>query len=256
MEHSITKCVVVARLHPALKTWSSSLTSDSDLTIRSFAIGQAASRKIQPLSRLTALPHAILPARPAAGGIRLLARAALRVRRAVRCSGERGTQGAETNLHSDTHCFGPSHARPQHAFILPEDLRPCKLVGSGAWGVVLCCTTGGGAMVAVKKIQSDTGHALQRSLREVRAAGLGAWRALHRLRWAHRRCGRCCSCASCGTPTSSARRTSTCPQTFPQRRMRAARRPRRQPLVLTTFSFACLTIPLIWPGSSTPARKC
>jgi len=171
-----------------------------------------------------------LPARPAGGGIQFLARAALRVRRAVRCSGERGTQtlrGPKPTYTATRTVLGPSHARPQHAFILPEDLRPCKLVGRGAWGVVLCCTTDGGAMVAVKKIQSDTGHALQRSLREVRAAGLGAWRALHRLRWAHRHCGRCCSCASCGTPTSSAPRTSTCPQTFPQRRMRGARRPRR-----------------------------
>ena len=70
----------------------------------------------------------------------------------------------------------PSHARLQHTFILPEDLRPRKLVGSGISGVVLCCTTDSGAMVAVKKIHSDTDHALQRSLREVLpVAGLHIW---------------------------------------------------------------------------------
>ena len=56
---------------------------------------------------------------------------------------------------------------PQHAFILPEELRPVKLVGSGTAGVVLCCADAGGDMVAVKKIISDSDRAFQRSLREV-----------------------------------------------------------------------------------------
>ena len=60
--------------------------------------------------------------------------------------------------------------RSQHGFILPENLRPCRLIGNGTAGVVLCCKTERGAMVAVKKIRSDTEHGLQRSLREV---GLG-----------------------------------------------------------------------------------
>ena len=64
-----------------------------------------------------------------------------------------------------------SHARAaQHGFILPENLRPCRLIGNGTAGVVLCCTTESGAMVAVKKIQSETQHGLQRSLREVAPA--------------------------------------------------------------------------------------
>ena len=60
--------------------------------------------------------------------------------------------------------------RLQHGFILPENLRPCRLIGNGTAGVVLCCKTERGAMVAVKKIRSDTELGLQRSLREV---GLG-----------------------------------------------------------------------------------
>ena len=56
----------------------------------------------------------------------------------------------------------------QHAFILPEELRPVKLVGSGTAGVVLCCTSARGHMVAVKKLISDSDRALQRCLREVR----------------------------------------------------------------------------------------
>ena len=67
---------------------------------------------------------------------------------------------------------------PQHAFILPEELRPVKLVGSGTAGVVLCCADAGGDMVAVKKIISDSDHAFQRSLREV--APLPQRKAAHR----------------------------------------------------------------------------
>ena len=57
--------------------------------------------------------------------------------------------------------------RLQHGFILPEDLTPCKLVGTGSAGVVLCCTTEHGEMVAVKKIRSETEQEQQRALREV-----------------------------------------------------------------------------------------
>lgn len=42
-------------------------------------------------------------------------------------------------------------------------------MGSGSFGVVLCCAADGGAMAAVKKIRCDTPQALQRSLREVGA---------------------------------------------------------------------------------------
>ena len=64
---------------------------------------------------------------------------------------------------------------PQHAFILPEELRPVKLVGSGTAGVVLCCADAGGDMVAVKKIISDSDP---RSLGEV--APLSRRKAEHR----------------------------------------------------------------------------
>lgn len=55
----------------------------------------------------------------------------------------------------------------QHAFIVPEELRPVKLVGSGTAGVVLCCSDARGRMLAVKKLTPDTDRALQRCLREV-----------------------------------------------------------------------------------------
>jgi|LauGreDrversion4_2_1035121.scaffolds.fasta_scaffold2576135_2 hypothetical protein len=61
----------------------------------------------------------------------------------------------------------PSTLHLKHGFILPGNLRPCKLVGTGSAGVVLCCTTERGELVAVKKIRSETEQGLHRSLREV-----------------------------------------------------------------------------------------
>ena len=70
-----------------------------------------------------------------------------------------------------TLCLSLTHdsifSRFQYGFLLPENLRPCKLVGTGSAGVVLCCTDEHGSMVAVKKIRSQTEQGLRRALREV-----------------------------------------------------------------------------------------
>ena len=98
--------------------------------------------------------------------LHMLTSIARRICRAVRGSG--GHLACATRFGA---CLDDVHLilmpRSQHGFILPENLRPCRLIGNGTAGVVLCCTTERGAMVAVKKIRSDTEHGLQRSLREV-----------------------------------------------------------------------------------------